>query len=93
MIKTFACKETQGIFNGKASRKLPGDIQSRARLVLVQIDSATSVDQLRVPPSNRLKTLKGTRTPIWSVRINDQWRVIFRWDSGQAFDVEITDYH
>lgn len=93
MIKSFSNKETESIFRGILSRKLPGDIQGRARLVLVQIDSATDIAQLRIPPSNRLKTLNGKLAGFWSVRINQQWRVIFRWNEGNASEVEITDYH
>ena len=93
MIKTFADKQTAAIFEGYQVRKLPKEIQQTARRKLKQIDSATTIDSLRVPPGNRLELLKGDRARQWSIRINDQWRICLRWKSGDAFDVEITDYH
>ena len=93
MIKTFVDKQTAAIFEGYQVRKLPREIQQAARRKLKQIDSATTIDSLRVPPGNRLELLKGDRVGQWSVRINDQWRICLRWKSGDAFDVEITDYH
>ena len=93
MIKTFADKQTAAIFEGYLVRKLPREIQQTARRKLKQIDSATTIDSLRVPPGNRLELLKGDRAGQWSIRINDQWRICLRWKGGDAFDVEITDYH
>ena len=93
MIKTFADKQTATIFEGLQVKKLPKDIQNTARRKLKQIDAAASIESLRVPPGNRLKLLKGNRAGQWSIRINDQWRICFEWMGGDAFNVEITDYH
>jgi proteic killer suppression protein len=93
MIQSFADKPTAAIFAGLRVRKLPGEIQDTARRKLKQIDAAGALDSLRIPPGNRLEALKGDRTGQHSVRINDQWRICFRWHDGQAFDVEIVDYH
>ncbi len=93
MIKSFACRETEKLFQRELSRKVPRDIQSRAFMRLMQIEAAVGIEDLRLPPSNRLERLKGKRKGQWSIRINDQWRVCFRFDQGDAFDVEIADYH
>lgn len=93
MIKTFADKRTAAIFEGYQVRRLPREIQETARRKLKQIDSAVSIESLNVPPGNRLERLKGARAGQWSIRINDQWRICFNWKSGDALDVEITDYH
>jgi len=93
MIKTFKCKETEKIFNGKHSTRLPVEIQRTALRKLTQIHGAATLDFLRVPPANRLEKLEGNRAGQWSIRINDQWRVCFRWIDGNAYDVEIVDYH
>lgn len=93
MIKTFADKRTAAIFEGFQVRKLPNEIQETARRKLKQIDSAATLESLRVPPGNRLEQLKGDRAGQWSIRINDQWRVCFRFENGRALDVEIVDYH
>jgi len=93
MIKTFKCKETEKIFKGRHSAKLPGDIQSVALRKLTQLNGAATLGFLRVPPANFLEKLGGNRLGQWSIRINDQWRICFRWEDGNAFDVEITDYH
>jgi proteic killer suppression protein len=93
MIKTFACKETQRIFNRQFSRKLPQDIQRVARRKLEILDAAEVLQDLRIPPSSRLKKLSGDRQGQYSVRINDQWRICFEWQSGDAHNVEIVDYH
>ena len=92
MIESFACAETEKIFRGQVSRRLPTDIQRTARRKLLQLDAAAQLLDLRVPPGNRLETLKGSRAGQHSVRINDQWRICFRWESG-AHEVEIVDYH
>jgi proteic killer suppression protein len=93
MIKTFADKRTAAIFEGLQVRKLPNEIQGTARRKLKQIDSAGTLDSLRVPPGNRLEQLKGDRAGQWSIRVNDQWRICFEWAGGDAFNVEIADYH
>lgn len=93
MIKSFKCKETEQIYNRNRSKKLPTDIQRTAMKKLWMLDAAPGLAALRVPPSNRLEALKGDRKGQYSIRINQQWRICFRWKSGNAFDVEIVDYH
>jgi proteic killer suppression protein len=93
VIKSFASRDTERLFRRQPSRTLPRDIHVRALMRLLQIDAAVGIEDLRLPPSNRLERLKGKRQGQWSIRINDQWRVCFRFDRGQAFDVEIVDYH
>jgi proteic killer suppression protein len=93
MIKTFADSETEKVFGRTYSKKLPDDIQKRGRRKLVMVDAAEQLNDLRVPPGNRLEKLSGDRAGQHSIRINQQWRICFRWDSGDAFDVEIVDYH
>ncbi len=93
MIKTFADKATAAIFAGIAVRRLPGDIQRRARAKLMLLHSAATLDDLRVPPSHHLEALQRDRAGQHSIRINQQWRLCFVWQDGDAYDVEITDYH
>ena len=93
MIKSFADKATAALFSGRSVRSLPPDIHRRAYAKLQALDAADSLGFLRVPPSNRLEQLRGDREGQWSIRINDQWRICFRWEEGDAYDVEITDYH
>ncbi len=93
MIKSFRDKETEKIFNRFFSKKLPQNNQPLARRKLVILDSATDLNTLRVPPGNRLEALKGDRKGQHSIRINDQWRICFKWKTGDAYDVEIADYH
>ncbi|MBC2716353.1 MAG: type II toxin-antitoxin system RelE/ParE family toxin [Desulfobacteraceae bacterium] len=93
MIKTFADKETQQIFVKGKSKRLPPDLIRRAIRRLEYINWATNINDLRVPPSNRLHALKGNREGQYSISVNDQWRICFRFIDGDAFDVEITDYH
>ena len=93
MIRSFKCKGTERIWQGQSSRKFPGDIQDRALRKLRQLDAATTVEDLRNPAGNRLESLKGDRAGQMSIRINDQWRICFRWSEGDADDVEIVDYH
>lgn len=93
MILTFASTETGRLFTSGKSRRLPADILRRAVMRLTQLNAATALDDLRQPPSNRLESLGGDRAGQWSIRINDQWRVCFRFEHGDAFDVEIVDYH
>ena len=93
MIKSFKCKETKKIFGRSFSKKLPQNIQLNARNKLVLIDAATEVTDLKVPPGNHLEELKDDRKGQHSIRINDQWRICFVWKGGDAYDVEIVDYH
>lgn len=93
MIKGFADKETEKVFGGRYSRKLPADVQRRAKMRLDRIDAASDLDDLRIPPSHRLEKLLGNRAGQYSIRINQQWRVCFRWQGGDAYEVEIVDYH
>ena len=93
MIQSFADKEAAKIWEGGRSRRLPADIQSRAFEKLFMIHSATVVEDLRIPPSNRLELLKGDRKDQFSIRINQQWRICFTFENGNASNVEITDYH
>ena len=93
MIRSFADKHTAAVFDGQEVRRWPREIQSAARRKLKMIDAATTIDLLRVSPGNRLEALKGDRKGQWSIRINDQRRICFRWSDGEAWDVEIADYH
>jgi proteic killer suppression protein len=93
MIKTFAGKETQQLFVKGKSKRLPPNLIRRAIRRLEYIHWATSLNDLRVPPSNRLHSLKGDREGQHAISINDQWRICFRFIDGDAYDVEITDYH
>jgi proteic killer suppression protein len=93
MIVSFGSKETERIWQGQASRRFPADIQDRALRKLRQLDASRTVEDLRNPPGNRLETLKGQRAGQMSIRINDQWRICFRWIDYDAHDVEIVDYH
>jgi proteic killer suppression protein len=93
MIKSFRDKETEKIFNRHISGKLPQNIQHLARRKLVMLDAASELNALRIPPGNRLEALKGDRKGQHSIRINDQWRICFKWKAGVAYDVEIADYH
>ena len=93
MIRTFASDETERFFLTGVSRRIPPEIRQRTSMRLTQLDAATKLDDLRIPPSNRLEALQGDRGGRWSVRINAQWRLCFRFQSGDAFEVEIVDYH
>ena len=93
MIRGFADKEAEKIWGGTASRKLLPDIQQVARRKLRMINAAVTLEDLRVPPANRLEALKGDRKGQHSIRINDRWRICFRWKDGDAHEVEIVDYH
>jgi proteic killer suppression protein len=93
VIKTFKDAETQKIYQRERSRKLPSDIQQVALRKLRMINNAINIHDLRVPPANRLEKLSGDRERQYSIRINNQWRICFDWKSGDAFNVEITDYH
>ena len=93
MIRSFRDRETEKVFVRERSRRLPPDVQRRAHRKLLLLDAAEAVEDLRVPPGNRLERLSGDRAGLYSIRVNDQWRVCFRWERGNAHDVEITDYH
>lgn len=93
VIKSFADKRTAAIFAGYAVRDLPWQIQRRARVKLLAVDAAKQIDDLRVPPGNRLEVLRGSRQGQHSIRVNDQWRICFVWKDGEAWDVEVVDYH
>ena len=93
MIKSFRCEETERIFHGRFSKKLPQDLQRKAARKLNMIHAATRLETLLVPPGNRLEALTGDRAGQHSIRINDQWRICFVWRNGHAYDVEIADYH
>ena len=92
MIKTFQCLNTEALFHGKRVARFV-NFERAALRKLEQIDLALTIEDMRIPPGNRLEALKGDRAGQWSVRINDQWRVCFRFKDGDAFNVEIVDYH
>jgi proteic killer suppression protein len=93
MIKSFICGETEKIWQGEVSRRLPQDIQPVARRKLRMLHNARSLTDLRVPPANRLEALKGERSGQHSIRINGQWRICFIWRESNDHEVEIVDYH
>ena len=93
MIKSFKNKETEKIFNRKQSSKLPSDIQQIALRKLRIINRVQNLQELKIPPANRLEKLKGERFGQYSIRINNQWRICFEWQDDNAFNVEIVDYH
>lgn len=93
MIESFADPETEKIFKGIVSRKLPLIIQKTARRKLIYLDDAEDLQDLYAPPGNRLEALHGDRAGQYSIRINDQWRICFKWAKGKARDIEIVDYH
>ena len=93
MIKSFRSKETEEVFRRTFSRKLPQDIQQAAYRKLAFLHSAKELNDLRLPPSNRLEKLRGDRQGEYSIRINDQWRICFIWQDDDAYEVVITDYH
>ena len=93
MIKSFKSKETARIFARLRSNKLPQDIQQTSYRKLRMLNNAHILDDLRVPPANRLEKLSGDRSGQYSIRINDQWRICFEWIDGDAYNVEIVDYH
>lgn len=93
VIKTFKDDNTQKIYQREHSRKLPPDIQQVALRKLRMINNAISINDLRIPPANRLEKLGGDRAGQWSIRINDQWRICFEWQGSDALNVEIVDYH
>lgn len=93
MIESFRDKRTAAVFQGKLPKGFPSDAANVARRKLRMLDAATRLDDLRVPPGNRLEALAGNRVGQHSIRVNDQWRVCFVWQNSSAHDVEVTDYH
>jgi proteic killer suppression protein len=93
MIRTFSSAETEHFYRTGKSRRLPPNILKRAAMRLTQLDAATRIEDLRLPPSNHLQALEADRSGQWSIRINNQWRICFRFENGDAFGVEIVDYH
>jgi proteic killer suppression protein len=93
VIESFSDSATESIYRGLRARGLPGEIQERARRKLRMLNQARIVEDLQIPPGNRLEHLKGKLAGFWSIRINQQWRVIFRWEDGSKYEVKIIDYH
>ena len=93
MIKTFKCKETHKIYQRQRSKKLPQDIQKVTYRKLLMIDAAIDIDDLKIPPANRLEKLSGDREGQYSIRVNKQYRICFNWENGYALNVETVDYH
>ena len=93
MIKSFAGRETEKIWDGVSSKKLPSDIQNVARRKLRMINNAQNINDLRIPPANHLEKLSGNLSGFYSIRVNMQWRLIFKWENDNAFEVEMVDYH
>ncbi|MDD2196750.1 MAG: type II toxin-antitoxin system RelE/ParE family toxin [Bacteroidales bacterium] len=93
MIVLFGSKETENIWNGEIVKKLPPEIQQIGRRKLRMLNNYQSIVDLRIPPSNRLEKLSGNLMDFYSIKINDQWRIIFKWENNQAKEVEIVDYH
>jgi proteic killer suppression protein len=93
MIFTFGSKETETIWNGVRVKKIPPEIQKIGRRKLRMISNSQNIQDLRIPPSNRLEKLIGKGQDFYSIRINDQWRIVFQWINNHAYEVEIVDYH
>lgn len=96
MIRNFKSKAAEDIFNGiqsRLARKVPVDLHDRIRRLYDQINASTKIDTLRTPPGNNLEKLKGNLKNYWSIRVNKQWRIIFKWENGEAFDIDVLDYH
>jgi proteic killer suppression protein len=93
VIKSFANKQAAALFTGQEVRRMAKPLQKAARRKLMMLEAATTLDTIRATPGNRLEALKGDRKGQYSIRINDQWRVCFRWEAGHAWGVEIVDYH
>ena len=93
MINSFGSKETEKIWNGERVKSLPLEIQNIARRKLRMLNNSQNIMDLKVPPSNKLEKLKGDKKNLYSIRINDQWRIIFKWSKGNVEAVEITDFH
>ncbi|MGD2091181.1 MAG: type II toxin-antitoxin system RelE/ParE family toxin [Candidatus Aminicenantes bacterium] len=96
MIRNFVDKTARDVYDGtnsRYSRKLPRELHAKARRLFDQINAAPSLEFLRVPPGNKLEKLVGNMKGDWSLRINNQWRIVFRWENNDAYDVRIVDYH
>jgi proteic killer suppression protein len=93
MIRSFGSKETESIWNGVRVSKLPLDIQSTGRRKLRMLNNSQDIQDLRIPPSNRLEKLSGNLKDFYSIRINKQWSIVFKWSNGNAYEVRIIDYH
>lgn len=93
MIKGFGDKETERIWKGEYSKRFPANIQPITRRKLRMINNAQDITDLKIPPGNRLEKLKGDLTDYWSIRVNNQWRIIFQWKTNDAFEVQLVDYH
>ena len=96
MIKNFQSQIAQDIFDGtisRSSRKIPSDLHEKIRKLFDQINAATRIETLRVPPGNHLEKLKGTLREYWSIRVNKKWRILFKWENGDALNIDIVDYH
>ncbi len=93
MIKSFRCEETEKLFLRRPSSRLPADVYRIALRKLLLLDAAEKLEDLRIPPGNRLEKLIGNRQGQYSIRINDQWRICFRWSEGDAYEAEIVNYH
>lgn len=93
MIQTFADKATAALWDGQPPRRLPPELRVRARDKLAVLHQSRRIEDLRIPPGNRLELLSGKRAGQWSIRVNDQWRICFRFEGGNAHDVELIDYH
>ena len=93
MIRTFADKEVEKIWNGVRSKKLPFEIQDVARRKLRMINNSQNINDLRIPPANHLEKLSGNYEGMYSIRINNQWRIIFSWENDNAYELRIIDYH
>jgi proteic killer suppression protein len=93
MIGSWRDRDAKALFDRRPSRRLPADLHRRALAKLLILDAAETLEDLRIPPGNRLEKLSGKRAGEYSIRINDQWRICFIWEAGNAYQVEITDYH
>ena len=93
VIRSYRNRDTEAVAERRRVRKFPGDIQHRAQRKLMMLNNATNLNDLRAPPGNRLESLSGDRDGQYSIRINDQWRICFFWEEGDAYQVEIVDYH
>ena len=93
MLKSFGSKETEKIWNGVRSSKIPPEVRKAGRRKLRMLNNSIDLNDIRIPPSNRLEKLGGNLKGFYSIRINDQWRIVFNWQAGHAFEVEIVDYH
>jgi len=93
MIRSFGSKETEKIWNGVRSSKIPPEVQKFGRRKLRMLNNSIDLNDLKIPPSNRLEKLGGNLKGFYGIRINDQWRIVFNWQAGHAFEVEIVDYH